>query len=97
MRGPLVYCVEQPDVSGLYLPADAKFTEHETEIAGERVIALETRAYRLNKSCDGLYGEVGEAVLEPCTLEMIPYFDWDNSGFGEMRIWIPVRYNLTKG
>ena len=97
MRGPLVYCVEQPDVSGLYLPADAQFIEHETEIAGERVIALETRAYRLNKSCDGLYGEVGEAVLEPCTLEMIPYFDWDNSGFAEMRIWIPVRYNLTKG
>ena len=96
MRGPLVYCVEAADVSGLYLPADACFEEYEKEIAGERIIALRTEAYRLSNACCSLYGELGGAELEPCELEFIPYFDWDNAGFQEMRIWIPVRYNIKE-
>ncbi len=97
MRGPVVYCVEDADASGLYLPADAKFEPCEKRIAGERVIALKTGAYRLNRACEGLYGEVGDARLEACPLELIPYFDWDNEGFKEMRIWIPVRYDIKEG
>ena len=96
MRGPVVYCVEQEDVSGLYLPADARFEEYEKNIDGERVIALKTKAYRLNKACKGLYSDVGEEKLEACELEFIPYFEWDNSGFKEMRIWIPVRYDIKE-
>ena len=97
MRGPIVYCVEDEDASGLYLPANAKFDLCDRQIAGERVVALITSAYRLNSSCDGLYGEVGDARLEACQMELIPYFDWDNEGFREMRIWIPVRYDIKEG
>ena len=96
MRGPVVYCVEREDVSGLTLPANAAFEEVEKEIAGERVMALRTGAYRLNKTCDALYEDLGDVRLEACELELIPYFDWDNSGFGEMRIWIPVRYDISE-
>lgn len=92
MRGPIVYCMEQEDASGWLLRADSAFDEYEKDVAGERVIALKTRALKLDSVCGGLYERLPKVNVTEKTLELIPYFAWDNSGFQEMRIWIPVRY-----
>ena len=93
MRGPVVYCAEEEDLSGLYLSSKAEFTEQRVDICGESVVGLKTKGWRLSSTPAGLYEEVGGAALEPEDISLIPYFEWDNSGFKEMRIWIPVRYD----
>ncbi|QTH43101.1 glycoside hydrolase family 127 protein [Cohnella sp. LGH] len=74
-RGPLVYCAEQADNSGLQydafsIAADAVFaTTHRPELLGG-VTILSGRA------ADGT----------PCRL--IPYYAWDNRDAGYMQVWI---------
>ena len=94
MRGPVVYCAEMEDLSGLYLSSNAEFTSERADIAGENVVTLKTKGWRLSSTPAGLYEEVGGAALVPEEISLIPYFEWDNSGFKEMRIWIPVRYDV---
>lgn len=91
-RGPIVYCMEAEDASGWLLSADCTFEEYDKYIEGERVIALKTKALRLDSVCKGLYEAIHKVTISEQPLELIPYFAWDNSGFQEMRIWIPVRY-----
>ena len=94
MRGPVVYCAEMEDLSGLYLSSNAEFTSERADIAGENVVTLKTKGWRLSSTPSNLYEEVGGAALVPEEISLIPYFEWDNSGFKEMRIWIPVRYDV---
>ncbi|MBQ4227493.1 MAG: Hsp70 family protein, partial [Clostridia bacterium] len=64
---------------------------------GDEQVETEIKFDSYERACEGLYGEVGDARLEACPLELIPYFDWDNEGFREMRIWIPIRYDIKEG
>ncbi|MFH1880250.1 MAG: beta-L-arabinofuranosidase domain-containing protein [Bacillota bacterium] len=99
-RGPLLYCAESADAAGgslddLLLYADAGFTPVPCEVDGTPVIALETEAVRLQTARhdpDALYQQLEVEKLTPETLRLIPYFAWDNRGFGEMRVWFPVMY-----
>ena len=61
---------------------------------GEEVVRLTAKGWRLDRTADKLYDEVGDAALVPQEIKLIPYFEWDNAGFQEMRIWIPVRYDV---
>lgn len=91
-RGPIVYCMEAEDASGWLMPQDSVFEEYVKDIEGEKVIALKTSALKLDSVCSGLYERIPKVTITKQPLELIPYFAWDNSGFQEMRIWIPVRY-----
>lgn len=98
-RGPLVYCVETPDTDAvdlgrLMLPANAKFTEKEFILEGQKMVALETDAMTFedeewyNKT--SLYQTLQNRKCAKVKLRMIPYFAWDNRGMGEMNIWMPI-------
>ncbi len=99
-RGPLVYCAESADtdkgtLDDLLLYADAEFTQTPYEVDGTKMVALTTTAVRLHtedNDPDALYQPLSKPVLTPEALRLIPYFAWDNRGFGEMRIWMPVAY-----
>lgn len=95
-RGPIVYCVESNDLSGvdidnIVLPVDSHFTPVETTIGGSRMMALETTA--INRGLDTwkgtLYREVGKRK-NTLTIRLIPYYAWGNRGKSEMSVWIPV-------
>jgi DUF1680 family protein len=101
-RGPLVYCCESPDLDadsmdGLMLLSDAKFSEEPYDVKGTSVVSLRTDAAMTVRSHDSdpdaLYQPLRVTGLKKVKLRMIPYFAWDNRGFGEMRIWLPVHYN----
>ena len=95
-RGPLVYCMETPDVEASSLdqvlidPA-AEADVQMIEVEGRRIPALQMTA-RLHKPwTEELYQEYEEEEPEKVRIQMIPYFAWDNRGAdGEMRIWTPV-------
>lgn len=101
-RGPLVYCVESPDVQAdslddLVFLSDAVFEEGRYGIGGVEVVSLHCDAALLvrgpENDADALYQPLQVRGLRKIKLRLIPYFAWDNRGFGEMRIWMPIHYN----
>ena len=95
-RGPIIYCLESNDLDGkdidnIAIPLDAKFTPVEVNIAGSRMMALETEAIdRAEKSWQKtLYREVG-VNKEKTRIRLIPYYAWGNRGKSEMTVWIPA-------
>ena len=100
-RGPLLYCAESTDaggtLDGVMLYSDSDFTPVSYPVDGKTVIALETEAARLlrpDRDPDALYQPLSVAGMEKIPLRLIPYFAWDNRGFGEMRVWLPVLYRF---
>lgn len=95
-RGPIVYCLESNDLGGLdidniAIPLDAKFTPVEVNIAGSRMMALETEAInRGEESWEGkLYREVSRKKNN-VKIRLVPYYAWGNRGKSEMTVWIPA-------
>lgn len=98
-RGPLVYCIESPDcpldsLDDLMLNPSEELSTADFHINGRRITALEGNAWavRHGESYDPnlLYQEFNIKGLEPVHIRMIPYFAWDNRGYGEMKIWLPT-------
>lgn len=101
-RGPLVYCIETKDapietIDDLYLLSDATYVPVSTEINGRAIMALESEGAVLNRPAfdrDRLYQTLKVDGLKTIPIRLIPYFAWDNRGFGEMRIWLPILYRF---
>ena len=95
-RGPLVYCLESADaaVDGLdelLMPVQPDLKPVDLEICGCRMKALEGRMYRVRlREKNALYADLEAESPEEVPVRMIPYFAWDNRGFGEMIVWLPV-------
>lgn len=97
-RGPILYCLESSDLNGLdidniAIPSDAKFKPVEINIAGSRMMALDTEA--VNRSEDSwknvLYREFNKDNKK-VNIRLIPYYAWGNRGKSEMTVWMPVEF-----
>lgn len=96
-RGPVVYCLESADLAeGVVLEQAAvrrgtALRPVRTEIAGHRMVALETELTVLPvKDASGLYADLEEAPLRTLSSRLVPYFAWGNRGAGEMSVWLPL-------
>ncbi|GIX07357.1 MAG: ATP-binding protein [Candidatus Poribacteria bacterium] len=95
-RGPLVYCLESPDlpegvrVDEVVIPADAELTpQHEPELlGGVTVIYATARALPSRRWDDALYRPLSHEPLRPLSVRMIPYYAWANRGDSEMSVWL---------
>jgi uncharacterized protein len=98
-RGPVVYCLESPDlpksasVFALAVPEDASFRPVPLKIGSSQTMALEGKLKRIdNGNWSGkLYKEVPKKKEEMVTVRLIPYYAWGNRGHSEMTVWIPYR------
>ena len=102
MRGPVLYCVESPDlpsgvrVPDVHIPSDAAFQPAlglpgTTFALGAKVATLQGPGLRCSEPpWTGLYRPLGQSRLEPFDLRLIPYFAWSNRGRSAMSVWIPV-------
>ena len=92
-RGPLVYCAEHPDndfdVTSALINQEPRFTLGEKEIAGTKVVTLQTNAQALDFSKDG------RLVASDKSLTLIPYYAWCHRGSGKMRVWQAQDLNAT--
>lgn len=106
-RGPLVYCMESPDSSlesldQLLIDPEATFTPEPATVDGVEVTALRGSALCKQERESGKFGDsplyrtLAPVSLERTDVQLIPYFAWDNRGWGEMRIWLPVAYRFAK-
>jgi uncharacterized protein len=104
VRGPIVYCIEWPDVPdskvlNLVLTDDAVLaTEFRTELLGgvEVVTGAAQRVEQPASTSDATdekgnihIREVGPAVTGPIAFTAIPYYAWAHRGKGEMAVWLP--------
>ena len=97
-RGPVVYCLESPDLakgvrlSDVLLPPDLKLTERYDQRLLGGVVVLEGKALTQapeNWSAS-LYREFQPAELKPVSVKFIPYSVWQNRGPSEMSVWLPL-------
>jgi hypothetical protein len=102
MRGPVLYCVESPDlpagihVPDVYLASDATF-KTSGGLAGStlplaaQIVTLSGQGLHRDRFSSGeLYHPLGRGGLTPFDLRLIPYFAWSNRGLSAMSVWIPV-------
>lgn len=96
-RGPLVYCIEQPDnpdalVSELKLPRSSTIIAEEQPdlLGGITILKADAIALSEGDWRDSLYRTTPPAEA-PATLTAIPYYIWSNRGPSRMQVWINER------
>ena len=95
-RGPVVYCLESPDLPGasifdVALPIDVDLRPVKTTIDGAPLVVLEGKARLLPESGGtALYHEISKAPAREEKLRLIPYFAWANRGPSDMSVWLGV-------
>lgn len=102
-RGPLVYCLEQPDQTGArslfdlsLADADAPFREEFRQdlLGGVTVLRHNGAVAEKPLAGDPLYatlGTIGRTRWQPAELTLIPYYAWANRGPASMEVWVPLR------
>lgn len=95
-RGPVVYCVETPDlpentsVLDIYLdgktPLQAEFKPNLlggiTTIKGNAFLRQDNRA--------GMYRKVKKPNWTATPVQFVPYYAWSNRGLAEMTVFLPI-------
>lgn len=99
-RGPLVYCLEQPDNPGLnvldaLLRRGGAFVEQVRADLPGGVLMLRHPGLAAAMVDAPLYGPSGSAAAlvkaaRPVNLTLIPYFAWANRGNSSMQVWLPL-------
>lgn len=95
-RGPIVYCIESPDLPGnteildVYLNETTKLeADHQADFLGGVTIINGEILLRKDKS-EGLYHTVTKPEWESYKTKFVPYFAWSNRGQAEMTVFMPV-------
>lgn len=97
MRGPIVYCLEQEDITpqtdifDLKLRIGDSFKPVEKQVLGQRIVFLEGKGYTgQTQEWKSLYREVSVNQKDAVPLRLVPYFAWGNRTFGDMSVWLPA-------
>ncbi|SER00156.1 glycoside hydrolase family 127 protein [Neolewinella agarilytica] len=99
MRGPLVYCIESPDlpegtsILDVYLSGDHPLRPvHQRELLGG--ITTISAELKLRKHPDaGMYHRMQRPEWERRDASFVPYYAWSNRGKSEMTVWVPVLWS----
>lgn len=100
MRGPLVYCLESPDVppgmrvDELGIPAGVQLKPRwDAKLLGG-VMTMEGN-FRRTRNGDWsnmLYRTFRPSAAEAAAVRLIPYYAWANRGLSHMTVWIPLAH-----
>ena len=95
-RGPIVYCVETPDlpentsILDVYLDGNSPFeAQHKADFLGGTSIIEGKTLLRLDKGTE-MYRTVQKPKWESYPTQFVPYFAWSNRGLAEMTVFMPV-------
>jgi DUF1680 family protein len=96
-RGPVVYCLESPDlppgvkISDVRIPGDTELrARFDSRLLGGVVVLDGKILTRAGDSWNGkLYREVQPEKFQTNSVKFIPYSVWQNRGASEMSVWLP--------
>ncbi|GJM64259.1 glycoside hydrolase family 127 protein [Persicobacter diffluens] len=98
-RGPVVYCVETPDlpkgtdILEVHIPEQANLeVDYQPDfLGGLSVIHSDLRLKPANR--DKMYQPIEKNEWKTYRGQLIPYFAWSNRGDSEMTVWMPIIWN----
>ncbi|HEY1661638.1 MAG TPA: glycoside hydrolase family 127 protein [Verrucomicrobiae bacterium] len=101
-RGPIVYCLESPDlppgvdISDVMVPSDMQLAARYDQHLLDGIVVLQgTALARREPGWKGnLYRELSDK-FEPVKVRFIPYSVWQNRGPSEMSVWLPIADNTS--
>ena len=95
-RGPVVYCVETPDlpentdILDVYLPADIELSaQHRSGFLGG-VTTLTGNVLLHSENKDRMYSPLSKPNWKSTQTSFVPYYSWSNRGQSEMTVWMPL-------
>ena len=98
-RGPIVYCIESPDlpkdasILDVYIAGDEKLkVKHRPDFLGG-VSVVESDLLLRTDNAKGLYRSTKRPNWEKYPTQLVPYFAWSNRGMAEMTVFMPVVWN----
>ncbi|NJB85954.1 hypothetical protein GGR26_001722 [Lewinella marina] len=101
-RGPVVYCMESPDlpedvqILDVYLPGNQPFAAvHEPDFLGG-VTTIRANVLLRNDEEEGMYRKVSKPAFTTYPTRFIPYFAWSNRGTAEMTVFLPVLWDASR-
>ncbi|WP_298363551.1 beta-L-arabinofuranosidase domain-containing protein [uncultured Lutibacter sp.] len=99
-RGPIVYCMESPDlpkntkIVDVYLNSNAKLkADYKPNFLGG-VTTIETDILlRKNNNNENMYKAIEKPIFDSYKTQFVPYFSWSNRGHAEMSVFVPIKWN----
>lgn len=95
-RGPVVYCVETPDLPegsrtlDVYIEGEANMeANHRSDFLGG-VTTISADVLLRPDNQDGMYREVKKPKWSSHRIDFVPYYAWSNRGTAEMTVFVPV-------
>ncbi len=97
-RGPVVYCIESPDlpkdagILDVYLSSSSKLkAEYKPNLLGGTTTISADIKIRKDKS-DNMYRTLSKPEFESVKTQFVPYYVWSNRGTAEMTVWVPYMW-----
>ena len=95
-RGPVVYCIESPDlpentdILDVYLPISLDLkAEYQPEFLGGLTTISGNVVLRRDKK-EGMYRTLVKPEWKTIQTQFVPYYSWCNRGQSEMTVWMPI-------
>ncbi len=95
-RGPVVYCIESPDlpegtnILDVYISGNNHLNVvHLPEFLGG-ISAIKANLLLRKDKKEGLYSALKKPEWEIYPTQLVPYFAWSNRGMAEMTVFMPV-------
>ena len=95
-RGPVVYCVETPDlpkgtdILNVYLPERSNLgASYRPDFLGGMTTIDGDVLLRTDKG-GGMYRTLDQPRWKPARVQFVPYYAWSNRGESEMTVWLPI-------
>jgi DUF1680 family protein len=95
-RGPVVYCIETPDlpegadILDVYLPERSRFEARYRPGFLSGVTTIHADVLLRADKRDGMYRALDRPIWKPAQVQFVPYFAWSNRGESEMTVWLPI-------
>ena len=95
-RGPIVYCMETPDlpkntkILDVYIDGKAHLSvKHQPDFLGG-VATIEGNLLLRSDERTAMYQPIQQPKWKNHTTQLVPYFAWSNRGMAEMTVFMPV-------
>ncbi|TXG34680.1 glycoside hydrolase family 127 protein [Seonamhaeicola maritimus] len=95
-RGPIVYCIESPDlpedtnILDVYISQDSKLkTNHKPDFLGG-VTMIDADVMLRTQKEEGMYRKLEEPSWKKVKSSFVPYYAWSNRGEAEMTVFVPI-------
>ena len=98
-RGPIVYCIESPDlpdntnILDVYISGTSPLiAKYQPEFLGG-ISSIEAQILIREDKKSGMYRKVTKPIWKSFKTQLVPYYVWSNRGKAEMTVFMPVVWN----